>query len=426
MSEGAIRRRRVLAAGALAALSLGLVGCAGSEPESQEGSEPESQEGSGDQVTITFAASLFGDPGTGEKLQAMLDDFNASQDAIRVEPASIPFQSIGQTVITQMAGGLGPDVTRFDTPEYYQARDGGLLAPLDIDADEFGLEPSSDEYMFDGDTRYGVVFQVASYALLYNPDLVSTPPTTFEEFLTLAGELTKDGVYGAAFRTTLPEEAGMWQDLCNYVYGFGGRFSDGENLTLNAPEVIDALNAFQEVYDAGVTPQGATASEYRTMFTEGKVAMMVDSASLVNTLRGINPDLSIDAAPPFFPVDNQGTLLAVMVVNNASQHKDAAEIFVKWMLEPDQQNTIEQVVAAGAAATPPQRDATELEETPFIPVFDDLIKTSIPQVIAGFEAKTPAVRKIIVEQVIKALQEHGDMAAAMDAAQEQAEAAVAG
>jgi len=403
-----------------AVLAVAVSACGGSDTASGDSG------GSGGPVTITFAASIFGDPGTGDKMRTMLDEFNQSQDEVKVEPASVPFQSLAQTVLTQMAGGLGPDLVRFDTPEYYQARDAGLLAPLDIDADEFKLDPSTDRYMFDDDKRYGVVFQVNSYGLIYNPDLVATPPTTFDEFLATAKSTTKDGVYGAAFRTTLPEEAGMWQDLCNFVYGFGGNFSDGKKLTLNSPEVIEGLNAFQEVYDSGVMPQGATASNYRTMFAEGKLAMMFDSAGLVNTLRGINPNLSIDAAPIPLPERRQGEVLPVAVVNAASKHQEAAETFLEWMLTPESQDKLEDVVTAGAAAVTPVRSEAELQAAPFIPVFDELIASSEPQVIPGFEAKTPAVRKIIVEQVVKALQEHGDMESAMDAAQEQAQAAVSG
>src|SRR5690606_5690070 len=71
--------------------------------------------------TITFAAASFAEPGRGDKMRAWLDKFNTSQDKVEVKPVAIPFSSFVSTVFTQMGGGSGPDLVRFDLPEFYAA-----------------------------------------------------------------------------------------------------------------------------------------------------------------------------------------------------------------------------------------------------------------------------------------------------------------
>jgi multiple sugar transport system substrate-binding protein len=414
-SEAFSVRAGVVAIAAASALTL--ASCGGNDSDSDSG-------GAGG--TLTFAASTFGDPGRGPGLEAWLEEFNASQDEVVVEPAVVPFPTFGQTVLTQMGAGEGPDLVRFDMPEFASAAEARLLEPLDelIDADQSELLEAPDEFMFSEDTRYGVIFEASNYALYHNTDLVPQPPTTFEEFLAAAESTTGNGVYGMAFRHTAPEENGMWQDIFNYVLGFGGSFSDGEELTLNSPEVVEGLEAYQEVYDAGVIPQGADAATFRAMFNEGKVAMEIDNGGFVAAVRGANPDLPFSVAPIPFPERSQGAILAPIVVNAASENKEAAATFLEWMLEPENQKELQLVLGASSVATPTERTEEELAQSPFLPAVDELTETSVPQVVLGFEADTPDIRSIVIEQVLRALAGEVDMQAAMDAAQEQATATV--
>lgn len=401
----------------LTAAALVLTGCSNSG--GTEGSED-----SGGVTTLTFAASTFGDPGRGPGLEAWLDDFNSSQDEIVVEPAVVPYPTFGQTVLTQMGGGEGPDLVRFDMPEFAAAADTGLLEPLDevVDEAQADLIEAPDEYMFADDTRYGVIFEASNYALYHNTDLVPEPPTTFDEFLETAKSATGNGVYGMAFRHTAPEENGMWQDIWNYVYGFGGAMSDGENLTLNSPEVVEGLSAYQEVYDADVIPKGADAATFRAMFNEGKVAMEIDNGGFVAAVRGANPDLPFSVAPIPFPVRAQGAILAPITVNAASENKEAAATFIQWMLEEENQKELQLVLGSSSVATPTERTEAELEESPFLPAVDELTETSVPQVVLGYEAQTPEIRSIVIEQILRALAGEVSMQEAMDEAQAQATA----
>jgi multiple sugar transport system substrate-binding protein len=413
MRNQRVRRRYLAATSIIGAAAILVAGC------SSDGGSAESEDGL---TTVTFAASTFGDPGRGPALTELLDEFNQSQDEVRVSAAAVPFPTFGQTVLTQMGSGLGPDLIRFDMPEFAQASDAGLIAPLDdvIDVSEYTLHQQPDQFMVHDGVRYGIIFEASNYAMFYNADLIPDPPTTYEEFFETAQSLTDGDVYGLAFRQTEAEEAGVWQDIFNYVYGFGGAWSDGENLTINSPENIAGLQAYQDLYDANVIPRGADAATFRRMFAEGKVGMELNNGGYVTATRGQNPDLNFSVAPIPFPVRRQGTILAPIVINEASPAKEAAATFIRWILQPENQVKLQEILGASSVATVTERSAESLEETPFLPVFDDLTESSLPHVVLGFEAYTPDIRKIVVANVIAALQGEIDLQTALDRAQQEA------
>ena len=325
-----------------------------------------------------------------------------------------------------MGSGLGPDLIRFDMPEFAAASDAGLLEPLDelIDVSQYNLHQQPDKFMFADGVRYGIIFEASNYALFYNADLIPEPPKTYEEFFQIAKDLTNGDTYGLAFRQTEAEMAGVWQDIFNYVYGFGGAWSDGKNLTINNPKNLEGLLKYQELYDANVIPRGADAATFRRMFAEGKVGMEINNGGYVTATRGQNPDLNFSVAPIPFPVRAQGAILAPITINAASPAKEEAAEFIKWVLQPENQVKLQEILGASSVATVTQRSAESLAETPFLTVFDELTDTSLPHVVLGFEAKTPEIRQVVVENVIAALQGTIDMKTALDRAQEQALALV--
>ncbi|WP_158563829.1 ABC transporter substrate-binding protein [Jiangella anatolica] len=414
-----MRTTRVRRAMVAAATAAGLVVTAACGSDSDSSSDSGSD---GGVTTLTFAASTFGDPGRGPKLQEWLDEFNASQDEIIVEAASVPYPTFGQTVLTQMGGGEGPDLVRFDMPEFEAASDAGLIAPLDdlVDVEQYDLLEEPDRFMVHDDVRHGVIFEASNYAMFYNADLIPEPPTTYDDFFATAQSLTAGDVFGLAFRQTEAEEAGVWQDIFNYVYGFGGAWSDGENLTINAPENLEGLQAYKDLYDANVIPRGADAATFRRMFAEGKVAMELNNGGYATHLRAESPNLNFSVAPIPFPVRSQGAILAPIVINEASEAKEEAATFIQWALEAENQAALQEILGASSVATATERSPESLQDMPFLTVFDELTETSLPQVVLGFEAQTPDIRKIVVQNVIAALQGDVDLETALDTAQEQA------
>lgn len=379
------------------------------------------QAGAQSKVTLTFAGATFAESGRGDKLKAWVEKFNKGQNAIEVQPVALPFSTLAKTVFTQMGGGGGPDLVRFDLIDFYAAVQAQRILPLGEAIKESDYKfTGPNKYMKVGDKRYGVPFEISNYALLYNPQLLKggKPPANFNEFLGAAKAATGNGVFGFAYRATMAESAGFWQDLCNFVYGFDGRWSDGKgNLTLNSPKVVEGVAAYKKMYDAGVTPKGADAATYRRMFWERKLAMEVDNGGVAGIFNQQAPDLPLAAAPSPFPTRAQGLILAPLTVNANTKNKAAALTFVKWTLQPENQRELQGILGAASVATVIERTPEELRQKPWLKTYDEQSTYSVPQLVQGFEARTPEIQQIVLEQVLQVLQGGADPKKAMDEAQ---------
>lgn len=376
-------------------------------------------------VTLTFAGATFAESGRGDKLKSWVEKFNKSQNAIEVQPVALPFSTLAKTVFTQMGGGAGPDLVRFDLIDFYAAVEAKRILPMDEVKESDYKFTGPNKYMKVGGKRYGVPFEISNYQLLYNPQLLKggKPPANFDEFLAAAKAASGNGVFGFAYRATMAEGNGFWQDLCNFVYGFDGRWSDGKGkLTINSPKVVQGVAAYKKVYDLGATPKGADAATYRRMFWERKVAMEIDNGGVAGIFSQQAPDLPLAAAPSPFPTRAQGLILAPLTVNANTRHKAEAMTFVKWMLQPDNQRELQGILGAASVATVVGRSPDDLKQKPWLKVYDEQSAHSVPQLVQGFEARTPEIQQIILEQVLQVLQ--GGMAPqkAMDEAQKLASA----
>lgn len=374
---------------------------------------------------ITFAAAVFAEAGRGDRMRAWVDGFNKSQDQVEVDPVAIPFSSFANTVFTQMGGGGGPDLMRLDQTDYFAAVPSGRLLALDglIDTSKIDFI-AADKYVPVKGKRYGLIFDSTGYALLYNPALQPTPPTTFDDFLKDAKADTKGDTYGYAYRATMAERAGFWQDLCNYVYGFGGRWSKDGKLTLNSPDVVAGVTAYKQAYDAGITPKGADAATYRRMFWENKVAMEIDNGGVAAIFHQNSPSLVFKVAPSPFPHPDQGLIMTMLAVNANTKHKDAAIAFINWAYAPQNQQTLAEAMGT-AVGTNVTFSAKQLADQPWLTAYQKQMENGVPQLVMGFETKTPEIQQIVLEQVLKVLQGGADPQAAMDQAQREAEHRVA-
>ncbi len=374
-------------------------------------------------TVITYAAVTFSEAGRGDRLKAWVETFNKSQDKIEVQPIAMPFSVFANTVFTQMGGGAGPDIVRFDTIDFYAAVPAGRLLPFDdyIKDSDYKFSAPND-YLKANGRRYGVAFEISNYVMMYNPAVLKDGkvPKTFDELLDVAKASTGNGNFGYAYRATMAERNGFWQDLCNYVFGFGGRWGDGTNLTLNSPKVVEGVAAYKKMYDSGAIPKGADAATYRRMFWENKVAIEIDNGGVAGIFNQQAPNLAFMAAPSPFPTRAQGLILAPLTVNANTKHKDAAFAFVKWTLQPANQASLQDLLGASSVATVVPRTPEDLAKKPWLKVYDDQTPNAVPQLVQGFEVRTPELQQIIIEQVLKVLQGGLAPQKAMDEAQETA------
>jgi arabinogalactan oligomer / maltooligosaccharide transport system substrate-binding protein len=139
-----------------------------------------------------------------------------------------------------------------------------------------------------------------SLLLLYNRKLVDSPPGTSDELISRS----RAGHAGLILVWDEPR----W--LLPWLYGFGGSVTSGADgdPTLDSPEMLAALNLFQELAVAA-PPEVKTYRGGQRWFGEGEVAFNVDGDWALPEYRTLTATLDLGIAPlPLVPATGRRAL----------------------------------------------------------------------------------------------------------------------
>jgi arabinogalactan oligomer/maltooligosaccharide transport system substrate-binding protein len=165
----------------------------------------------------------------------------ATGELVNVTP--IAFSQILAAVEDVAATGAGPDIIVGSAgwTDELVARD--LLLPIDLGEEQANFLGSAlDAFEVDGEL-YGLPYAMENVALVYNPELVSAPPSTWSEVAEIAAQLEADGVVKQGF----VRQTGDPYHFYPILSAFGGYlFGEG----------AEGLN----VNDVGIDGEGARAA----------------------------------------------------------------------------------------------------------------------------------------------------------------------
>lgn len=375
---------------------------------------------------ITYSNWQFAEPGRGDALRAIVDEFNATHRSIQVEPVSIPYATYSTAILTQMGAKSGPDVVNFDYDVLLKAQAAGLLADISgkVTTPTSGFAPYDTKF-FVGGKRYGIPWESLGYALICNKELLAAAgakfPTTFEEFVATVKATTKGtDQYGFAMRNTTPQETGWWFDLSNWTYGFGGSWTDSKgNPTINSAENIKGVTEYAKFYEAKYIPQGADATTYRRMTWEGKVACNIDNGAVPTVLAGGNPAIKdkLQYGKTPFPFARNAQILIGTTVNAASTKQKASISFINWMLQGTTQKKLQVALADASLASNTLPAKAVIQTSPWLKVYAKIAANGVLILPVGAELKTAEIRKAVIAQVDKVLRSNLSPKDALDAAQ---------
>lgn len=405
----------------VAVAAIALSGCTGSAGE---------QEGGNAEGTLTVASWQFLEPNRGDALFETINGYTAENPDVTIEKVEVARADYEKTISTQIGAGAGPDI--FVIPDAYfpQLADAGVLEPLDdvvSAADPSGFRDINENYTADG-AQLAVVWEVVPYALFWNKDIFAAAgveaPTDVDELIAAANTITETtGKTGFTVRHQMNEETPWWTDQSNWEFGHGGEWSDGKELTINSDENIEAVTAFQEMYNAPGFGKGQDASTYRSAFAAGELGMAIDNSSAVMTLVGdAVPSDKIGSAVLPFPAGGSAYAGFAVGVNANSENKEAAKDFIRWMLTDEGQKGFADTLFPSVIATDVEASADLLEANPWVSAFYEQVNDANSVIIEGFEAETAAIRTIVLGQIERALTEGISAQEALDEAQKQAEA----
>ncbi len=200
---------------------------------------------------------------------------------------------------------------------------------------------------------YGVPIDVTNIQMLYNKKLlekagVANPPQTLEEFLAATEALNRVGVSGL-----VSGWGELWMADCfasNYAFNIMG-----EDKVMNTfrgkvpytdPEWVEVFRIFDTLRQKGALLEGIVtkANKYAEQdFALGRAAFAFNGSWCVNVYNEMNPDLEYGVMlPPKYnhdlPMRIWGGAGSSFVVNNASDKKDKAIAFLKWLSAKEQQS----------------------------------------------------------------------------------------
>ena len=412
------RRRSALAVGTAIAAVTALAACSTPTETPEEGENPSG--------TLTVAHWDFLAPAYGEQMQEIIKGYEDANPDATIETVGIVRADYETKLKIQFSSGGGPDVfTMADTffPELAAA---GILQPLDdvLDDDIVDRLNNTNNAAFWEDQRLAVTWQVAPYAFLWNTDVLEAagvePPTTPEELLEAAIAVKEaTGVAGFAVRHRLAEETPWWIDFNNWVVGFGGGWSEDGQLTIASPENIAAVEFYKEMYDSGAFAVGDDASTFRTKFSEGQLAMMIDATGAPPAMISETvPSTSMMASPLPFPELATSQVGIYFGINANTENSALAQDFMRWFLSEETQQQVSEVIGnTSTVATDTEVPAGFFEENPWAEAYRENGAYTHSSVIAGFESVTPQIRHVVLGWIEKVLLEDLDVTEALESAE---------
>lgn len=280
-------------------------------------------------------------------LQAIGDKF---KEELGIEVVVEHPESVTDKFQQSAATGDGPDIFIWAHDRFGEWAAAGLIAPVEPSAEvKDGIfDFAWDAVSFDGKT-WGYPLAVEAVGLIYNKDLVPTPPATFEE---VASMKLPDGVkpilwdYNNTYFT-------MPMLMANGGFAFEKNAEGSYDATVTGVNNEGAKKGaamLRKLIDDGVMPSGVDYGVMDAAMNKGEVAMVINGPWAWANLKtsginfGVAPIPSVDGQPSKSFVGVMGA-----TVNAATPNKDLAIEFIEnYLLADESLKTIDDDVPLGA------------------------------------------------------------------------------
>jgi ABC-type glycerol-3-phosphate transport system substrate-binding protein len=349
-----ITRRDFLRIGGLAVLGSALAACGGAAPATPDtgGAAAPTAAGAaapaqntGAKQTVRYLSWWFEEGNRGKTWLAFVKEFNDSHPDIEVKTENIPFDAYTtKTIVAAQSGKLDGDIV-MATPELApRLIRGDLLAPLDdvlTRNNITDLSSAHDAMRKDGHI-YGLDMVTVAFGILYNQkrydEAKITPAKTPEEWIEVSKALTNRDKqqYGMWANHLVSEAADFWFQLEEWAMPYDGVWAKGKEPLLTSEPIIKGLTLFKQMYDVAF-PQGADGATGARLFGTGAVAQGLYVSAAVGSFKPNAPDLYplLRSAPIPWASNKSIARIHPMMINKASNVKDAALEFVTYMYKPD-------------------------------------------------------------------------------------------
>lgn len=334
--------------------------------------------------------------------------FTGENDSVRVSQIYYETEELRSNYQISALGGSGPDIIFGPADAIGPFHVMGIIKPMeDLFSDEY-LDKFIDQAKTSlGGHLYQIGDRVGNHlTLVYNKDIIDSPPTTTNELFAMSDEYTidenGDGLYD---QYTLVFNFIEPFFFVPFLGGYGGWvMNDRFEPTLNTDAAINAYKFIVELRDRNVIPREADYDIANTLFKSGKSAMIINGpwswGGYINSGMNIGlaripkvSDTGKWSTPMYSPLGYS------LNVNLTGERLDHVKALLKKLLSPESElrftkrmNTI-----------PSRKEALEssiVSENPIVSASRDQLEVSrpmpvVPEMRAIWDAMRPAWQSIL-------------------------------
>ncbi len=301
--------------------------------------------GDGGSTELSLMVPSYSDQ-TKSLWEGIISDFEAENDDITVNLQVESWDNINDVITTKVQSDDAPDILNIDAFAGFAADE--LLYPAEEVLSPETLEDFQESFAqnasIDG-TMYGLPLIASARTMFYNEDLlaqagVTAPPTTWDELLAASQKVNAlgGGLYGYGMPLGSEEaqaETSIW------TFGAGGDWGDAEEITVDTPENLEAVEFMKKMIDSNATQPDPGATDRTPMldvFIQGKIAMVEGLPPTVGQIAEKNPALKYKTAP--IPTkDGEPVTLGVadhlMAFKNDDDKADAITKFLDYFFSSE-------------------------------------------------------------------------------------------
>ncbi|HLO27684.1 MAG TPA: extracellular solute-binding protein [Anaerolineales bacterium] len=175
--------------------------------------------------------------------------------------------------------GEGPDIIVIAHDQAGTLVSNGLLAPVDLGDKAKDFAPQALEACtFDG-VLYCLPYATENLGFFYNTDLVKTPPTTWDEVVSMGEALKKDGKvdYIMGVTGTTYDVYPVFTSFGGYIFGKDDKGNwNPQDLGVDSPGMIEGVKWLADHVKNGDLPADWDGGNNRSLFESGKVPFIMD------------------------------------------------------------------------------------------------------------------------------------------------------
>lgn len=260
--------------------------------------------------------------------------------------------------------GKGPDILAWPHDQLAVPILQGLLWQLPEEQIDLSLYADSSVQAMKVDGKlYGIPYAMETTALIYNKDIISRIPDSFDEFLKAVNELNKPAKNQFGFMTKLTDFYYMY----GFISGYGGYIFKQTESGYNVNDIglandgaIKAMKLIKSFRTSGLMPEGTTYDVMDGLFTDGKLAVCLTGPWAFSNYKKAGINYGIAPLPKLDNGEYPHTFVGVKgyYISAFSENKEEALKFIKWL-------------------TSKENNLKQYQETAIIPVRKDVV--SLPE-----------------------------------------------